>query len=34
MVYITMGTSKTSQGEPVTEDVYLGMRKWKVESRK
>jgi quercetin dioxygenase-like cupin family protein len=24
MMYVTMGPSKTSQGEPVTEDVYLG----------
>jgi quercetin dioxygenase-like cupin family protein len=24
MMYVTMGQSKTSQGEPVTEDVYLG----------
>jgi quercetin dioxygenase-like cupin family protein len=27
MVYITMGASKTSQGEPVTDDVYLGRKK-------
>jgi quercetin dioxygenase-like cupin family protein len=27
MVYITMGASKTSQGEAVTEDVYLGKKK-------
>ena len=27
MVYITMGQSKTSQGEPVTEEVYQGKRK-------
>ncbi len=27
MVYITMGQSKTSQGEPVTEDVYQGKKK-------
>jgi quercetin dioxygenase-like cupin family protein len=26
MVYITMGESKTSQGEPVTDDVYLGKK--------
>jgi quercetin dioxygenase-like cupin family protein len=30
MMFITMGQSKTSQGEKVTEEVYLG----KVESRK
>jgi quercetin dioxygenase-like cupin family protein len=24
MMYVTLGQSKTSQGEPVTEDVYLG----------
>ncbi|HET9466851.1 MAG TPA: cupin domain-containing protein [Vicinamibacterales bacterium] len=24
MMFVTMGQSKTSQGEPVTEDVYLG----------
>jgi quercetin dioxygenase-like cupin family protein len=27
MVYITMGPSKTQQGEPVTEAVYLGKEK-------
>jgi quercetin dioxygenase-like cupin family protein len=27
MVYITMGASKTSQGDPVTEDVYSGKKK-------
>jgi quercetin dioxygenase-like cupin family protein len=27
MVFITMGQSKTSQGEPVTEEVYLGRKK-------
>jgi quercetin dioxygenase-like cupin family protein len=27
MMFITMGQSKTSQGEPVTEDVYLGKKK-------
>jgi quercetin dioxygenase-like cupin family protein len=27
MVYITMGASRTSQGDPVTEDAYLGKRK-------
>jgi quercetin dioxygenase-like cupin family protein len=26
MVFITMGASKTSQGEPVTEEVYLGKK--------
>lgn len=26
MVFITMGQSKTSQGEPVTEEVYLGKK--------
>jgi len=26
MVYITMGESKTSQGEPVTETAYLGKK--------
>lgn len=27
MVYVTMGQSKTSQGEPVSEEVYMGKRK-------
>jgi quercetin dioxygenase-like cupin family protein len=27
MMFITMGQSKTSQGEPVTEEVYLGKKK-------
>ena len=27
MMYITMGQSKTAQGEPVTREVYLGSRK-------
>jgi quercetin dioxygenase-like cupin family protein len=27
MMFITMGQSKTSQSEPVTEDVYLGRKK-------
>lgn len=27
MMFVTMGQSKTSQGEPVTEAVYLGGRK-------
>ena len=27
MMFITMGQSKTSQGEPVTEEVYLGRKK-------
>jgi len=27
MVYVTMGASKTTQGEPVTADAYLGKRK-------
>ena len=27
MMFVTMGQSKTSQGEPVTEDVYLGRKK-------
>ena len=27
MVFVTMGQSKTSQGEPVTEEVYLGKSK-------
>jgi quercetin dioxygenase-like cupin family protein len=27
MVFITMGQSKTSQGEPVTDEVYLGKKK-------
>jgi quercetin dioxygenase-like cupin family protein len=27
MVYVTMGTSTTTQGEPVTEAVYLGKSK-------
>ena len=27
MMFITMGQSKTSQGEPVTEEVYLGGKK-------
>jgi quercetin dioxygenase-like cupin family protein len=27
MMYVTMGQSKTTQGEPVTEDVYLGTSK-------
>jgi len=27
MMFITMGQSKTSQGEPVTQDVYLGSKK-------
>ncbi len=27
MMFVTMGQSKTSQGEPVTEEVYLGSRK-------
>jgi quercetin dioxygenase-like cupin family protein len=27
MVFITMGESKTSQGEPVTDGVYLGREK-------
>jgi quercetin dioxygenase-like cupin family protein len=26
MTFITMGTSTTSQGEPLTEDVYLGKK--------
>ena len=26
MMFITMGQSKTSQGEPVTEAVYLGRK--------
>ena len=30
MMYVTLGQSKTTQGEPVTEEVYRG----KVESRK
>ena len=27
MVFITMGPSKTSQGEPVTEEIYQGKKK-------
>jgi quercetin dioxygenase-like cupin family protein len=27
MMFITMGASKTTQGDPVTEDVYLGSKK-------
>lgn len=27
MMFITMGASKTTQGEPVTEEVYLGTKK-------
>jgi quercetin dioxygenase-like cupin family protein len=27
MLFVTMGQSKTTQGEPVTEDVYLGKKK-------
>jgi quercetin dioxygenase-like cupin family protein len=27
MMFVTMGPSKTSQGEPVTEEVYLGKKK-------
>jgi quercetin dioxygenase-like cupin family protein len=27
MMFVTMGQSKTSQGEPVTEEVYLGRKK-------
>jgi quercetin dioxygenase-like cupin family protein len=27
MMFVTMGQSKTSQGEPVTDDVYLGRKK-------
>ena len=27
MMFVTMGQSKTSQGEPVTEEVYLGKKK-------
>jgi quercetin dioxygenase-like cupin family protein len=27
MVFITMGQSKTSQGEPITEDVYQGKKR-------
>ena len=26
MMFITMGASKTSQGEPVTQEVYLGKK--------
>jgi len=26
MVFITMGTSSTTQGEPVTDDIYLGKK--------
>ena len=27
MMFVTMGESKTAQGEPVTEEVYLGSKK-------
>ncbi len=27
MMFVTMGQSKTSQGEPVTDEVYLGRKK-------
>ena len=27
MLYITMGASKTSQGEPITDEIYLGKKK-------
>jgi len=27
MVYITMGASKVTQGEPVTEEIYLGKKR-------
>jgi quercetin dioxygenase-like cupin family protein len=27
MMFVTMGQSKTSQGEPVSDDVYLGKKK-------
>ena len=27
MMFITMGGSTTSQGEPITEDIYLGRKK-------
>jgi hypothetical protein len=26
MVFINMGASTTSQGEPITDDIYLGKR--------